>query len=153
METGLSMMKINEKLRLIRKVKGLSQEEVANRLKMSPNGYGSIERGDTDVNLSRLTEISNLFGVKLCDLISSDDEKHIFNIIEVNNSGDSENNQIYSTFVSSNNNNDKSAQYLKLQERNLKLQFDLEKEKILNQSKDKEIELLKEINALLKQKV
>lgn len=47
-------MSVHEKIRLVRQLKGWSQEDVANKLGMSPNGYGSIERGETDVNLSRL---------------------------------------------------------------------------------------------------
>lgn len=41
------------------------------------NGYGSIERGETDVNLSRLKQIAQLFGVELSALF--DDGKTVFN--------------------------------------------------------------------------
>ena len=40
---------------------------MAYRLDMSPNGYGGIERGETDVNLSRLAQIADLFEIKLAE--------------------------------------------------------------------------------------
>jgi transcriptional regulator with XRE-family HTH domain len=49
--------------------KGLTLEEVAHQLGMYTNGYGDIERGETDVNLSRLEQISQLFGMELSELI------------------------------------------------------------------------------------
>lgn len=64
------MMKLHEKIRCNRKLKGWSQEDIAAKLEMSPNGYGSIERGDTDVNLSRLNSIAELFDMTLLELIS-----------------------------------------------------------------------------------
>ena len=61
-------MPVHEKIRLVRQAKGLTQEEVANKLEMSVNGYGDIERGETDVNLSRLEQLANLFEIKLSEL-------------------------------------------------------------------------------------
>jgi transcriptional regulator with XRE-family HTH domain len=54
-------MRFHEKLKFFRQSKGWSQEEMAGKLAMSTNGYGSIERGETDVNLSRLYQIAKLF--------------------------------------------------------------------------------------------
>ncbi|EDN72067.1 hypothetical protein BGS_1039 [Beggiatoa sp. SS] len=45
-----------KKLKFFVNSKAWSQEEIAHRLNMSVSGYGSIERGETDVNLSRLEE-------------------------------------------------------------------------------------------------
>ena len=56
-------MEVHQKIKLLRLTKDWSREEVAAKLDMSPNGYGSIERGETDVNLSRLKKIAQLFGV------------------------------------------------------------------------------------------
>lgn len=64
------IMKIHENIRCNRKLKGWSQEDIAAKLEMSSNGYGSIERGDTDVNLSRLNSIAELFDMTLLELIS-----------------------------------------------------------------------------------
>ncbi len=59
---------MNEKLRLVRQSKGWSQEDVAEKLNMSSNGYGDIERGATDVKLSRLIQLAELFGISLSEL-------------------------------------------------------------------------------------
>ena len=63
-------MQLYEKIRTIRQLKGWSQEEIAHRLDMSVSGYGSIERGDTDVNLSRLEDIAGIFEVDLAELFN-----------------------------------------------------------------------------------
>ena len=47
-------MSINEKIRLVREAKGLTQEQMAEKLEISRNSYGDIERGDNDVKLSTL---------------------------------------------------------------------------------------------------
>lgn len=70
-------MEVHQKIKLLRLTKDWSREEVAAKLDMSPNGYGSIERGETDVNLSRLKKIAQLFGVEPSRLF--DDGKNVFN--------------------------------------------------------------------------
>lgn len=70
-------MKLHEKIRFIRQLKGWSQEEVANKLEMSVNGYGSIERGETDVKLSRLEQIAHAFEMELLELLGLN-EKVVF---------------------------------------------------------------------------
>lgn len=61
-------MLINEKIRLLRQQKGLSQNEMARKLKMSTNGYGNIERGHTNVSLSKLTQLAAIFDENLLPL-------------------------------------------------------------------------------------
>jgi transcriptional regulator with XRE-family HTH domain len=63
-------MQYHEKLKLFRQLKGWSQEQVAEQLAMSVGGYGAIERGATDVQLSRLNQIAQLFGIELTDLFA-----------------------------------------------------------------------------------
>ncbi|MDO9106881.1 MAG: helix-turn-helix transcriptional regulator [Methylovulum sp.] len=121
-------MSIHEKIRQVRLLKGWSQEEVATRLGMSLNGYGSIERGETDVNLSRLEQIAELFGVKLANLFEVN-EKSVLNLA-------CEQNQSNWHIGSC------SPEYQHLQ-------AELEIQQLLNEQKDKEIEYLKQINALL----
>ena len=76
-------MSVHEKIRIVRKAKGLTLEEVAHQLGMSTNGYGDIERGATDVSLSRLEQISQLFDMELSELIDLN-EKNVFNKLRVN---------------------------------------------------------------------
>ncbi len=72
-------MPIHEKIRLPRQVKGLTQEEVADKLNLSVNGYGKIERGDCDINLTRLEQIANVFDVEAIELLGTVD-KNVFNL-------------------------------------------------------------------------
>jgi transcriptional regulator with XRE-family HTH domain len=55
-------------------MKGWSQEEVAHRLDMSVSGYGSIERGEVDVSLSRLEDIAKTFETDLSELFNSNEK-------------------------------------------------------------------------------
>ena len=71
-------MQIHENIKFIRQLKGWSQEEMADKLGMSLNGYGSIERGETDVQLSRLENIASVFELNLLQLLGLN-EKNIFN--------------------------------------------------------------------------
>lgn len=57
-------MNIGDKIKLFREKKGLSQAQMAEILNMSIQGYGNIERGDTDISFSRLALISKELGVK-----------------------------------------------------------------------------------------
>lgn len=77
-------MTVHEKIRFLRQLKGWSQEDMATRLNMSPNGYGSIERGETDVNLSRLEQIALIFEVRLSELFELN-EQIVLSTIEMNN--------------------------------------------------------------------
>lgn len=72
-------MKIGHKIRQLRELKGLSQEDMANELKMSLNGYGRIERNEVDVNVERLEEISKILEVNP-EVILTFDEKFVFNV-------------------------------------------------------------------------
>jgi transcriptional regulator with XRE-family HTH domain len=115
-------MSVQEKIRLVREAKGWTQEIVAEKLEMSVNGYGDIERGDTDIKLSKLQKIANLFDLKLSELIELN-EKGILNL------GYKQANFYWNTESNSN-----ELQQLKLE---------LEKSQLMNEYKDKEIAMLK----------
>lgn len=67
------MNALGKKIRLLRHEKGWSQEDVAKRLDISIPAFSKIETGITDVNLSRLNQISKLFGLTLVQLLSTTD--------------------------------------------------------------------------------
>jgi transcriptional regulator with XRE-family HTH domain len=108
----------------MRQQNGWSQEETAAKLNMSTNGYGSIERGDTDVNLSRLKDIASIFGVNVSELFNkiNDVETQITQL----------GNQPSCHFSEKTS----KCNYLEMK-------FELEKQIVINQ-------LLKEINELIK---
>jgi len=77
-------MKLHEKIKFMRLGKNWSQEQAAEKLKMSLNAYGCMERGETCPNLNRLQQISEIFGVKLGELVN---EKSVLNVrVDFNNS-------------------------------------------------------------------
>ncbi len=71
-------MKIGEKIRMIREMKGISQEAVATHLDISPQAYGKIEREETKLDTNRIRKIADYLGVKFEDIITFDGE-NIFN--------------------------------------------------------------------------
>lgn len=54
---------IGEKIRQLRVLKGLSQDNLADEIPMSPGNFGKIERGEIDVNTSVLTKIAKILKV------------------------------------------------------------------------------------------
>ena len=70
-------MKINEKIKHLREGKHWSQEEMAQKLNMSKNGYAKIERGETKLYLEKLPQIAQIFNINLSDLVS-DNDKNVF---------------------------------------------------------------------------
>lgn len=79
-------MRICEKIKFMRQLKGWSQEAMAEKLGMSLNGYSNIERGETDLQISRIEEISKTLQVDLLELMSFG-EKNIFYQTGTNNIG------------------------------------------------------------------
>lgn len=64
------MKSLGKKIRLLRHQKGWSQEDVAKRLDISIPAFSKIETGITDINLSRLEQISNLFEMSVVQLLT-----------------------------------------------------------------------------------
>ncbi len=56
-------MKISATIRQIRQQRGYSQEAMADSLGLSTTAYGDIERGKTDLTLSRLAQIAEVLAV------------------------------------------------------------------------------------------
>ncbi|MCW8309732.1 helix-turn-helix domain-containing protein [Sphingobacterium thalpophilum] len=69
------MNALGKKIRLLRHQKGWSQEDVAKRLDISIPAFSKIETGITDVNLSRLNQISKLFNLTVVQLLSTSDSE------------------------------------------------------------------------------
>lgn len=52
-------------IRKIRELKNLTREYVSEELNMSMSGYGKIERGEVDLTVSKLIEISKILNVSI----------------------------------------------------------------------------------------
>ncbi len=124
------IMEVHENIKFIRNFKNWSQEQMAEKLEMSLNGYAKIEHGKVDINLSRLKQIAEIFGVKLEKLVGLND-KNVFNFIENHNAFLSNHNQ-HNTF-------DQTT-----------YKHELEKANLIIEQKNKEIAYLKEIIELVK---
>jgi len=140
MDEFIFKQQVGTKIKQLCSIKGWSRQQMADKLEMSLTGYGEIERGKTDISVTRLAQIADTFEISLPDLLNWN-ENQIFNFTQSNNQ-DCNNWQLSSS--------DK-----KLNE--IMLKNELEKYQLMNQSKDKEIEYLKqqlsqlqEIIALLK---
>ena len=59
-------------IRTLRHQHGWSQEDVADRLGISIPAFSKIETGVTDINLSRLEQIANVFEVSVVYLLAMD---------------------------------------------------------------------------------
>ncbi len=70
-------MSVNEKIRLIREAKGLTQEQVAEKLGVSSSVYGDIERGENDPKLSKLQKIAEAFEIELSELVDLTDKGNL----------------------------------------------------------------------------
>ncbi|MDH2923786.1 DNA-binding XRE family transcriptional regulator [Nicoletella semolina] len=130
-------MKINEKIRYLRETRRLSQEVMAEKLGMSVTGYAKIERGEVRSNLPRLEQISEVFDMDICELLSYGDEGQIYFHNAENGFSNSNN------FLTVGHNNSNSQEIERLQ------QLLAHKEELMAQ-KDKLIESLERELALLR---
>lgn len=122
-------MLTREKIKLLRHSRNWSQEYIAEKLGMSPNGYGAIERGDSSITLEKLEKIAQLLEVPLTELC--DDGGNIFIAGNSHNTAHFQSN-VYSAEC-------------------LEIKHELEKQLLINESKSKEIEMKnEEITALKK---
>lgn len=64
-------MSYQETVKKLREEHNWSQEELAERIGMSKNGYAKIERGDSSPNIERLEQIAQALGVEIVDLFKS----------------------------------------------------------------------------------
>ena len=123
-------MQVHEKLKVMRLFKDWSQEDMAEKLGYSLNGYTKIERGETDITVGKLEKIAEILGIDLQKLLGLN-EGNVFNIAEHCNYG--VHNVVFLT-------ESQCAQ-------------ELEKALLSIQEKVKEIEYLKSENSLLRDKI
>jgi transcriptional regulator with XRE-family HTH domain len=109
---------------------------MADKLNLSVNGYANIERGETDVQISRLEKIAETFGMELLELFSFG-ERNVFYLAADNNQ---------------NSFNCKNLQSTNFSNEKPELEHELEKARLLLQQQEKEIAYLKEINSLMKKR-
>ena len=73
---------LEQKLEMIRKIKGFSQEYVAEKLHVSQNLYSKIERGEKKVTLNELEKICKILEITLYQLQNFDPFQEYKELIE-----------------------------------------------------------------------
>lgn len=132
-------MSVNEKIRTIRETRNWSQEDMAEKMNMSKNGYAKIERGETKLNLHKLEQIANIFNIDVLELIKNDDKNVLFFMNDHN-----------TNYYGSNENLTSEIDLLKL---TISHKDELLKQRdLVIEQNDSEISALKEIISLLKSK-
>ena len=122
-------MVINEKIKKIRRSQDLSQEAMAEKLGISTNSYAKLERGETELSITRLQEIANILGVEASDLLQN---SHSIVFLMSENSQNSSN--YYGSSVD-----------MQLELEKLKLEISYKNKEL--QYKDNEITMLKKLLA------
>lgn len=87
-------MQIYEKIKHLREFNHWTQEEVAERMGMSPSGYAKIERGETKLHLDKIQQLAQIFEVNLFDLLIADNGGDTF-YNNIHNNGNSVYNKYY----------------------------------------------------------
>lgn len=78
-------MKTHEKIQVLRKAKGLTQDDLAEQLNMSKNGYANIEQNNTKLTIDKLVQISAVLGIEPKQLLDNgSDVFHLFTDIQNN---------------------------------------------------------------------
>lgn len=68
-------MRIGEKLRLLRKLKGYTQETMAGKLHMERRSYANLENNVTKIDMERMAQIAEVYGIELEELLAFDENK------------------------------------------------------------------------------
>lgn len=123
-------MKISEKIRLLRLGQNITQEQMAEKLHLTPQAYAKIEQGKTRLHVERIKQIANIFNIHSQELI---DEKGL--VLLINENGTNSGSIFYNSETS-------------LAVENEKLQLTISHQKELIISLKNEIELLKQILSL-----
>jgi len=64
--------KLGERIRELRKIAGLTQEELGEKAELNYKFIGQLERGQVNVSLDSIVRIADALGVKIGDLFSKE---------------------------------------------------------------------------------
>ncbi len=65
-------MQIGNKLKRLRELKNLNQEEVAKKLNITKQAYSKIERNETKLDLDRIVDLAEIFDIKPEELFNEE---------------------------------------------------------------------------------
>lgn len=126
-------MKVNDRIRRLRELKNWSQEDMAEQMQMSKNGYSKLERGESRLSLDRLEQVAAVFKMDVLELMTVNDKGLVYQV---------------------NENGHNSASYFDSEQavaaENEKLRLMLQHRDEMLAQKDSEIQVLKDLVAALK---
>lgn len=130
-------MALNDKIRELRKAQNWSQEEMAEKMEMSKNGYARIERGEGKLDWDKLQKIAAIFKIDIVQLIEVENKGFV--IQQTIGFHNDDNNHHYGNNIDS----------LVIEIEKLKLTVAYQKE--LLEQKNNEIQTLNTLVAVLKE--
>lgn len=65
-------MRIGEKILFLRKLKGFTQEDLAQKLNMERRSYSNLENNTTKIDVSRMKQIAEVYGIEVDEIINFD---------------------------------------------------------------------------------
>ena len=130
-------MALNDKIRELRKAQNWSQEEMAEKMEMSKNGYARIERGEGKLDWDKLQKIAAIFKIDIVQLIEAENKGFV--IQQTIGFHNDDNNHHYGNNIDS----------LVIEIEKLKLTVAYQKE--LLEQKNNEIQTLNSLVAFLKE--
>mgnify|MGYP000468773610 CR=1 FL=1 len=69
------MMTLGSRMRMFRSLKKLTQENMSERLDISTNAYGKMERDQTNPSYKRLEELASIFEISILELMDFDNKQ------------------------------------------------------------------------------
>jgi len=80
-------MQIGNKIKKVRELKNLTQEHMAEKLGMNQSNYSRYETESNDITLGLLGKISEIFEMKLEELLNFDEKCFFYNYANAKNFG------------------------------------------------------------------
>ena len=138
--SNMMLMKINEKIRMMRELNNWTQEDMADKLHMSLNSYAKLERGESKVYVEKLEQVAEIFNIDVIDLLS------------LNKQG------LVGLFIGDNSNNNHQVNYygqtdataFEIEKLNLVIEHKnelLKQKDLIIEQQEKQIQLLTQINS------
>lgn len=68
---------VSSKIKRIRELFGKTQEEIAEKLNITPQAYSRMERGESSISVERMEDIAKALGVSVEDIYKFDEKKMV----------------------------------------------------------------------------
>ena len=79
------MKNVGKNIRRLRQKKGWTLVQIADKVQVSVPAFSKIETGPTDINMSRLKQLADIFGVSILEILYDEGENPQEELIEAAN--------------------------------------------------------------------